>query len=66
MLRYDDIDEGRSSCYGTIDSKGGCPLPVLPSESPGEESRRARGEGIRVEAKERKDRLGSRRGSLYL
>ena len=66
MLRYDNIDEGRSSCYGTIDSKGGCPLPVLPSESPGEESRRARGGGIRVEAKERKNRLGSRRGSFYL
>ena len=40
--------------------------PVLPGESPGEESRRARGGGIRVEAKERKDRLGGRRGSLYL
>ena len=66
MLRYDNIDEGRSSCYGTIDSKGGYPLLVLPSESPGEESRRARGEGIRIEAKERKNRLGSRRGSLYL
>ena len=38
----------------------------LPGESPGEESRRARGGGIRVEAKERKDRLGGRRGSLYL
>ena len=66
MLRYDNIDEGRNSCCGTIDSKGGYPLPVLPSESPGEESRQARGGGIRVEAKERKDRLGSRRGSLYL
>ena len=66
MLRYDDIDKGRSSCYGTIDGKGGYPLPVLPGESPGEESRRARGGGIRVEAKERKDRLGSRQGSLYL
>ena len=66
MLRYNNIDEGRSSCYGTIDSKGGYPLLVLPSESLGEESRRARGGGIRVEAKERKDRLGSRRGSLYL
>ena len=66
MLRYDDIDEGRSSCYGTIDSKGGYPLLVLSSESPGEESRRVRGRDIRVEAKERKDRLGSRRGSLYL
>ena len=66
MLRYDDVDEGRSSCYGIIDSKGGCPLPVLPSKSPGEESRRVRGRGIRIEAKERKDRLGSRRGSLYL
>ena len=66
MLRYDNIDEGRSSCYGTIDGKGGCPLPVLPSEIPGEENRRARRGGIRVEAKERKDRLDSRRGSLYL
>ena len=66
MLRYDNIDEGRSSYYGTIDSKGGCPPLVLPGESPGEESRRARGGGIRIEAKERKDRLGSRRGSLYL
>ena len=66
MLRYDNIDEGRSSCCGTIDSKGEYPLLVLPSESPGEESRRVRGGGIRVEAKERKDRLGSRRGSLYL
>ena len=66
MLRYDNIDEGRSLYYGTIDSKGGYPLPVLPSESLGEESRRVRGGGIRVEAKERKDRLGSRRGSLYL
>ena len=55
MLRYDNIDKGRSLYYGTIDSKGGCPPPGLPSESPGEESRRARGEGIRVEAKERKD-----------
>ena len=52
--------------YGTIDSKSGYPLLVIPSESPGKESRRARGGGIRVEAKERKDRLGSRRGSLYL
>ena len=60
MLRYDNIDEGRNSCYGTIDGKGGYPLPVLLSESPGEESRQARGEGIRVEAKERKNRLGSR------
>ena len=66
MLRYDDVDEGRSSCCGTIDSKGGYPLPVLPSENPGEKSRRVRGGGIRVEAKKRKDRLGSRRGSLYL
>ena len=66
MLRYDDIDEGRSSCYGKIDSKGGYPLLVLPSESPSEESRRVRGGGIRVEAKEKKDRLSSRRGSLYL
>ena len=66
MLRYDNIDEGRSSCYGTIDSKGGYPLLVLPSESPGKESRRARGGGIRVEAKERKDRLDNRRGSFYL
>ena len=55
MLRYDDIDEGRSLYCGTIDSKGGYPLLVLPGESPGEESRRARGGGIRVEAKERKD-----------
>ena len=66
MLRYDNINEGRSSCYGTIDGKGGYPLLVLPGESPGEESRRVRGRDIRVEAKERKDRLGSRRGSLYL
>ena len=66
MLRYDNIDEERSSCCGTIDSKGGYLPPVLPSKSLGEESRRARGGGIRVEAKERKDRLGSRRGSLYL
>ena len=66
MLRYDNIDEGRSSYCGTIDSKGGYPLLVLPGESSGEENRRARGGGIRVEAKERKDRLGSRRGSLYL
>ena len=66
MLRYDNIDEGRSSCYGTIDSKSGCLPPVLPSESPDEESRRARGGDIRIEAKEKKDRLGSRRGSLYL
>ena len=66
MLRYDNIDEERSPYCGTIDSKGGYPLLVLPGESPGEESRRARGGGIRVEAKERKDRLGSRRGSLYL
>ena len=66
MLRYNNIDEGRSSCYGIIDSKGGYPPLVLPSESPGEESRRVRGEGIRVEAKERKDRLGNRRGSFYL
>ena len=55
MLRYDNIDEGRSSYYGTIDSKGGCLLLVLPSESLGEESRRVRGGGIRVKAKERKD-----------
>ena len=66
MLRYDNIDEERSPYYGTMDGKGGYPLPVLPSESPGEKSRRARGGGIRVKAKERKDRLGSRRGSLYL
>ena len=46
MLRYNNIDEGRNSYYGTIDSKGGYPLLVLPSESPGEESRRARGGGI--------------------
>ena len=66
MLRYNNIDEGRSSCYGIIDSKGGYLLLVLPSESPGEESRRVRGRDIRVKAKERKDRLNSRRGSLYL
>ena len=60
MLRYDNIDEERNLYYGTIDSKGGYPLPVLPSKSPGEESRRARGGGIRVKAKEKKDRLGSR------
>ena len=66
MLRYDNIDEGRSSYYGTIDSKGRYPLLVLPSESPGEESKRARVGGIRVEVKERKDRLDSKRGSLYL
>ena len=60
MLRYDNIDEGRSSYYGTIDSKGGYPLLVFPSESPGEESRRVRKGGIRVEAKERKNRLDSR------
>ena len=66
MLRYDNIDEGRNSCYGTIDSKGGYPLLVLPSKSPGEESRRVRGGGIRIEAKEKKDRLDSRRGSFYL
>ena len=60
MLRYDNIDEGRSSCYGTIDSKGGYPLLVFPSESLGEESRRVRGGGIRVKAKEKKDRLGNR------
>ena len=55
MLRYNNINEGRNSYYGTIDSKGGYPLLVLPSESPGEENKRARGGGIRVEAKERKD-----------
>ena len=55
MLRYDNIDEGRSSYYGTIDSKGGYLLLVLPSESLGEKSRRVRGGGIRVKAKERKD-----------
>ena len=66
MLRYNNIDEERNSYYGTIDSKGGYPLLVLPNKSLGEESRRVRGEGIRIEAKERKDRLGSRRGSLYL
>ena len=66
MLRYDDIDEGRNSCCGTINGKGGYLPPVLPGESPGEESRQARGGGIQVKAKERKDRLGSRRGSLYL
>ena len=54
MLRYNNVDEGRSSCCGTIDGKGGCPLPVLPGESPGEESRQARGGGIRVEAKKKK------------
>ena len=57
MLRYDNIDEERSSCCGTMDSKGGYPLPVLPGKSPGKESRRVRGEGIRVKAKERKDRV---------
>ena len=66
MLRYNNIDEGKSSYYGIIDSKGGYPLLVLPSESPGEESRRVQGGGIRVEAKERKNRLDSRRGFLYL
>ena len=66
MLRYDNIDEERSSYYGTINSKSEYPLLVLPSESPGKESRRARGGGIRVKAKERKNRLGSRQGSLYL
>ena len=60
MLRYDNIDEGRSSCCGTIDGKGEYSLPVLPGESPGEESRRARGGGIQVKAKERKNRLGDR------
>ena len=55
MLRYDNINEGRSSYYGIIDSKGGYPLLVLPSESLGEESRRVRGGGIRVEVKEKKD-----------
>ena len=60
MLRYADVDEGRSSCCGTINSKGGYPLLVFPSESLDEESRRARGGGIRVEAKERKDRLDNR------
>ena len=54
MLRYNNIDKGRNSYYGPIDSKGGYPLLVLPSESPGEESRRVREGGIRVEAKERK------------
>ena len=53
MLRYDNIDEGRSSYYGIIDSKGGYPLLVLPSKSPGQESRQARRGGIRVEAKEK-------------
>ena len=66
MLRYNNINEGRSSYYSTIDSKGGYPLLVLPSESPGEESRRVRGGGIRIKVKERKDRLGSRRDSFYL
>ena len=66
MLRYNNIDKGRSLYYGTIDSKGGYYLLVLPSESLGEESRRVRGGDIRVEAKERKDRLDNRRGSLYL
>ena len=60
MLRYDNIDEERNSYYGIIDSKDGYPLLVLPSKSPGEESRRAQGGDIRVEAKERKDRLGNR------
>ena len=60
MLRYYNIDEGRSLYYDTIDSKGGYPLLVLPSKSLDEESRRVRGGGIRVEAKERKDRLDSR------
>ena len=46
MLRYDNIDEGRSSYYGTIDNKGGYPLLVLPSKSLGKESRRAREGGI--------------------
>ena len=55
MLRYDNIDEERSSYYDTIDSKGGYPLLVLPSKNPGEESRRAREGGIRIKAKERKD-----------
>ena len=66
MLRYNNIDKGRNLYYSTIDSKGGYPLLVLPSESLGEESRRVRGGGIRVEAKKRKNRLGSRRGSFYL
>ena len=60
MLRYNNIDKGRSSYYSTIDSKGGYPLLVLSSESPGEENRRVRGGGIRIEAKEKKNRLGSR------
>ena len=55
MLRYNNINEGRNSYYGIIDSKGGYPLLVLPSESLGEKNRRARGGGIRVKAKERKD-----------
>ena len=46
--------------YGIIDSKGGYPLLVLPSESLGEESRRARGGGIRIKAKKKKSRLGNR------
>ena len=66
MLRYNNIDKGRNLYYSIIDSKGGYPLLVLPSESLGEESRRVRGGGIRIEAKERKNRLGSRRGSFYL
>ena len=66
MLRYDNINEGRSSCYGTMDSKDRCPPPVLPNENPGEENRQAREGDIRVEAKEKKDRLDSRQGSLYL
>ena len=66
MLRYNNINEGKSLYYGTINSKGRYPLPVLPSKSPGEESKRARGGDIRVEAKEKKNRLGSRRGSFYL
>ena len=54
MLRYNNIDEGRSSYYGTIDGKGGYPLLVLPSKSLGEENRRVRREDIRIKAKEKK------------
>ena len=46
MLRYNNIDEERNSYYGTIDSKGGYPLLVLPNKSLGEESRRVRGGDI--------------------
>ena len=39
MLRYNNIDEGRSLYYDIIDSKGGYPLLVLPSENLSKESR---------------------------